>query len=175
MHNRPVQNEVDVGKLTGPDIFPWFGSSEVHWYHFHRKSDDMEPSSRTTKFEWDYPLVTSSDEAIYVKVVVPNFLDKCSHGWMVFWGIVFTSPIFRFFLWTVWKFKSLECSYFRRYIRIYHRYMTSQQKKICANVKYRWPDLTWNFFLVSKCFKWITLTAYQTKSTSLKRFGSYWE
>ena len=30
------QNEVDVGKLIGPGIFPLFGSSEFHWYHFRR-------------------------------------------------------------------------------------------------------------------------------------------
>ena len=33
---RAFQNEVDVGKLTGSDIFPFLGSSEVHWYHFRR-------------------------------------------------------------------------------------------------------------------------------------------
>jgi len=81
LYTRPVQNEVDVGKLTGPDIVPWLGSSEVHWYHFHRNrtvwSRAQGPQSLNGIIHWwrhQMRPYTGSGESFDVCFNLPCFL-----------------------------------------------------------------------------------------------------
>ena len=84
MTTRPVQNEVDVGKLTGPDIFPWFGSIEVHWYHFRRNPTIFRRAHGPQSFRVFYPILAYfNHKATYRRQTINILLGNV--GLLCFW------------------------------------------------------------------------------------------